>query len=156
MKSANWSFNWSVPGRGTGGGRRRRRRPRQEAAEWAANARKLEEEAAEKRRRMAAAVAALTLIPILHSCHNSRGHQQCVKGVANSFTDVPLPVCTTGQYSVPDLGIIPGHSRARSGLRTSIAIDLSFLSLVAVPVAPFELQLAPSTLQHKPLTPNLP
>ncbi|KAJ3876017.1 hypothetical protein F5051DRAFT_430114 [Lentinula edodes] len=32
----------------------------------------------------------------------------------------------------------------------------SFLSLVVVPIAPFELQLAPSTLQHKSLIPNLP
>lgn len=64
------------------------------------------------------------LIPILHSCHNSRGHQQCVKGVANSFTDVPLPVCTTGQYSASDLGVIPGHFRPISDLRTSIVIDL--------------------------------
>ncbi|KAJ3913161.1 hypothetical protein F5877DRAFT_84069 [Lentinula edodes] len=53
MKSANWSFNWSAPGRGT-----EEEKQKQKAAERAANARKLEEEAAEKRRRIAAAAAA--------------------------------------------------------------------------------------------------
>ncbi|KAJ3870851.1 hypothetical protein F5051DRAFT_447043 [Lentinula edodes] len=61
MKSTNWSFSWSAPGRRIGSGEEAKRKAeeeKQKAAERAANARKLEEEAAEKRRRIAAAAAA--------------------------------------------------------------------------------------------------
>ncbi|KAJ4496774.1 hypothetical protein C8R41DRAFT_918338 [Lentinula lateritia] len=64
-------------------------------------------------------------------------------------TPYPIPIRPIRSY-IDILGPPPGsHLSVLSTTR-------SFLSSVAVPVAPFELQPAPSTLQHKLFIPNPP
>ncbi|KAJ3884656.1 hypothetical protein GG344DRAFT_83708 [Lentinula edodes] len=67
-----------------------------------------------------------------------------IYGLFNSYIDVLASTTPTTDLSGPPGNPLKGHHLFAP------ATTRSFLSSVAVPVAPFELQPAPSTLQHKP------